>query len=74
MDFWHGMIIGISIGANTGVVIAALCKARKRGFELSSDPATWPHMDEAVMEEALDPAVKNPQPLISAAPQAFPHS
>jgi hypothetical protein len=74
MDFWHGMIIGIFIGANTGVVIAALCKACPRGFEQSSGPATWPHMDEAVMEEAVNPAAKTPQPLISAAPQPFPHS
>ncbi len=74
MDFWHGMIIGIFIGANTGVVIAALCKACKRGFEQSTDPATWLHMDEAVMEEALVPVAKSPQPVISASPQPFPHS
>jgi len=74
MDFWHGMIIGSFIGANTGVVIAALCKACNRGFEQSSDPATWLHMDEAVMEEALVPAAKSPQPVISVGPHPFPHS
>jgi hypothetical protein len=74
MEFWHGMILGLFIGANTGVVIAALCKACKRGYEQSTDPATWLHMDEAVMEEALVPVGKPPQPVISVSPQPFPHS
>ena len=74
MDFWHGMIIGIFIGANTGVVIAALCKACKRGFEQNADLADWRHMDVAVMEEAPVAVAKTPQPTITAAPQPFPHS
>jgi hypothetical protein len=73
MEFWYGMILGIFIGANTGVLIAGLCKSCRRGVEQAAGLAGWHPMDEAVMEEALAPAAKTPQPVISAAPQPFPH-
>lgn len=74
MDFWHGMIIGIFIGANAGVVITGLCKACRCGVDQAAGQAGWHPMDEAVMEEAFDPASEARQPLISAAPHPFPHS
>lgn len=73
MDFWHGMIIGLFIGANTGVVLAAALKGCRRQLGQAADPAGWLRMDEAVMEEAIFPVAKTPQPVISAAPQPFPH-
>lgn len=72
MDFWHGMILGLFIGANTGVVLAASLKGCRRQLDRAADPADWLRMDEAVMEDAIVPVAKTPQPVISAAPHPFP--
>jgi len=74
MEFWHGVIIGLFIGANTGILIASLCMGCKRELGRASDPADWLHMDEAVMEEAVLPASKTPQPVITPSPHPFPPS
>jgi hypothetical protein len=74
MDFWHGMIIGLFIGANTGVVITGLCKACKRRVDQATGPANWLHMDEAVLENAFVPVSKTPLPVITASSHPFPHS
>jgi hypothetical protein len=74
MEFWHGMILGLFIGANTGLVLAAVLKGCKREFGQAADPADWLHMDEAVREDAPAPAAKAPRPVITASPHPFPHS
>ena len=74
MEFWHGVIIGLFIGANTGILIASLCMGCKRELGRASDPADWLHMDEAVMEEAVPPVPRTPRPLIAVTPQPFENS
>jgi hypothetical protein len=74
MEFWHGMILGLFIGANAGLVMAAIFKGCKREFGQSADQVDWSHMDEAVMEYSIPPVSRTPQPVITVSPQPFPHS
>lgn len=74
MEFWHGMVLGLYIGANTGLVMASVCKGCQRGLGQTDDVSNWLPMDEAVMEDTLDPVSKTPRPVITASPHPFPHS
>jgi hypothetical protein len=74
MEFWHGMILGLFIGANTGLVMAAVFKGCKRELGQAADPEDWLHMDEAVMEDTPALVSKSPRPVAAASPYSFPHS
>jgi hypothetical protein len=74
MDFWHGLVIGLVIGTNTGVVMAGLLKGCKREFGQAADSLDWLHMDQAVMEEAVVPATATPRPVATASPHPMTHS
>ena len=53
MEFWQGIIIGIFVGANIGILIAGLFAGCRRDACAADELAGWLHMDEAVMEAAL---------------------
>ena len=74
MEFWHGMILGLFIGANTGLVMAAVFKGCKRELGQAADLEDWLHMDEAVMEDTPALVSKSPRPVAAASPHSFPHS
>ena len=53
MNFWTGIIIGIFVGANIGIVVAGVLAASKRSdYADIFQPGQYP-MDEAVIDEAV---------------------
>ena len=74
MGFWFGIIIGLFMGANVGIVVAGLlagCKHQKSGSEHPWDQL---HVDQAVMEEAAPLSLQTGQPLPSASTDLLSHS
>jgi len=53
MNFWTGIIIGVFIGANIGMVVSgALAASKRRDYEEIFQPGQYP-MDEAVLDDAV---------------------
>jgi hypothetical protein len=51
MNFWTGIIIGVFVGANIGIIIAGVLAASKRSdYAEIFQPGQYP-MDEAVMDD-----------------------
>jgi hypothetical protein len=73
MGFWNGVIIGLFIGTNVGIVLACLLAGSRRDPERSVIPADWMHMDEAVMENAPLAGSKVPRPLIPTSAEPIVH-
>jgi gas vesicle protein len=52
MNFWTGIIIGVIVGANIGMVVAGVLAVSKRSnYAEIFQPAQYP-MDEAVINDA----------------------
>jgi hypothetical protein len=57
MDYWTGLITGVFLGSNIGVVIAGLLAASKRSDDANMlQPDHYP-MDEAVMDDTIPTSV-----------------
>ena len=53
MNFWTGIIIGVFVGANIGIVVAGVLAASKsRDYEEIFQPGHYP-MDEAALDDAV---------------------
>ena len=53
MNFWTGIIIGVFVGANIGIVVAGVIAASKRrDYEEIFQPGQYP-MDEAALDDAV---------------------
>ena len=53
MNFWTGIIIGVFVGANIGIVVAGVIAASKRrDYEESFQPGQYP-IDEAALDDAV---------------------
>ena len=53
MNFWTGIIIGVFVGANIGIVITAILVASKRSDYESVIQADQYPLDEAVMDDNI---------------------
>lgn len=73
MGFWNGVIIGLFIGTNVGIVLACLLAGSRRDPGRSVFPADWMHMDEAVMENAPLAGSKAPRPMITTSAEPIVH-
>jgi hypothetical protein len=53
MNFWAGIIIGVFVGANIGIVVAGVLAASKRSdYAEIFQPGQYP-MEEAVIDDAV---------------------
>ena len=53
MNFWTGIIIGVFVGANIGIVVAGVLAASKHSdYEEIFQPGHYP-MDEAALDDAV---------------------
>jgi hypothetical protein len=53
MNFWTGIIIGVFVGANIGIVVAGVLAASKHSdYEEIFKPGHYP-MDEAALDDAV---------------------
>jgi hypothetical protein len=53
MNFWTGIIIGVFVGANIGIVVAGVLAASKHSdYEEIFQPGHYP-MDEAVLNNVI---------------------
>jgi hypothetical protein len=73
MGFWQGLIIGVFLGANIGIVIAGLLAGSNRAACAAEEPTGWLPMDEAVMETAALPASRTRPPAIAVSPDPVEH-
>ena len=53
MNFWTGIIIGVFVGANIGIVITSILVASKRSDYESVIQADQYPLDEAVMDDNI---------------------
>jgi hypothetical protein len=74
MGFWQGIIIGIFVGANIGIVIAGLFAGCRRDACAADEPLGRLPMDEAVMNEAATPIARTPKPVKEVSPKPLEHS
>lgn len=56
--FWTGIIIGLFLGANVGLVVAGMMAAARRAEEAAQAEALASPMDEAVMDEPAEIEIK----------------
>jgi hypothetical protein len=56
--FWTGIIIGLFLGANAGLVVAGMMAAARRAEEAAQAEALASPMDEAVMDEPAEIEIK----------------
>jgi len=73
MEFGYGLIIGLFIGANAGIVMAWLLSGAKRDVRSTTNLDSWLHHEQAVMEEAPLQITQRARPILGASPDPFAH-
>ena len=80
MNFWTGIIIGVFVGSNIGIVITAILVASKRSDYESVIQADQYPLDEAVMDDNILTSVTRYSPdrphsnIVSSHAQEFQNS